>query len=346
MRQNCLIVSPVGVGNALLLTPLVHALLDNGFGWNVTCVTWSRGAKEVLERIDGCHVLPPFPSGPEAALVGLLRQRGRFDWGLAGFPCTRLVYRIPLLLSRPRHTAAHLGPQDRTWGISRVLPIEEPLHDVERNLEYLPLLGIPRPKHTPLRFVVRKEEQDQADALLEGLDLQGKTLLGLHPGSSARNRMWMKRWPVERFAELSRIAREELALTPMAFLGPEEGALKEAWLRADPQGILLEVSSVGLAGALLRRCRLLATNDSAYLHLACAMEIPVLAVFGPSPETRTYPWGVPMKVVTHDPGCRTCWSPCTAGKHPACFRKDRACLIGITVEQMAKELQELLEALA
>jgi len=345
MNEGCLIVSPVGVGNALLLTPLVDAIASRRAFRELHCVAWSDASAEVFRRLPGVTAVHCLRSRPLSSLRSLLSKRGEIEWGLAGFPCTRAVYRLPFLLCAPSHTAAHLGPGDPSFGISKILSLEPPMHDVERNLEILTLMGLERPPSPKLLFRSAPQEEEEAGILLKELGLKEGAILGLHPGSSARNNMWMKRWPASEFAKLARIARKEFSLEPLVFLGPEELDLRESMLRIEPGLRILSVSRLGTAAALLRRCRALVANDSALMHLACSQGTAVLALFGPSPESRTAPWAVPRRIVVHDLDCRPCWPQGRPGRHPACWRKDLACLRELSLARAADGLRDLLEGL-
>jgi heptosyltransferase-2 len=78
--------------------------------------------------------------------------------------------------------------------------------------------------------------------------------------------------------------------------------------------------------ALLAQCRLVITNDSGPMHLAAALGLPVVAIFGSTDETATGPVSPLARVVRHPVAC----SPCGLRECPIDFR----CMKGVTVDQV------------
>ena len=87
---------------------------------------------------------------------------------------------------------------------------------------------------------------------------------------------------------------------------------------------------------LIAQCRLLVTNDSGPMHLAAALGVPQVAIFGSSSEVATGPLGPDARVVKHPVGC----SPCFLRRCPIDFR----CMTRIAVEDVFAAAASQLEA--
>lgn len=111
----------------------------------------------------------------------------------------------------------------------------------------------------------------------------GRRVLALHPGSGGEK----KKWPLERFFEVAERAKAA-GWEVVWSLGEADAAEAEALRRERGGEARLEgLSLVELAGALAA-CGGYAGNDSGITHLAAAVGVPTVAVFGPTdPET----WG-------------------------------------------------------
>ena len=86
---------------------------------------------------------------------------------------------------------------------------------------------------------------------------------------------------------------------------------------------------------MLSRLRLLVTNDSGPMHLAAALGVPVVAVFGPTDWRETHPVGDGHRLVREPVHC----APCGLRECPI----DHRCMRRVTVDRVAAEAVALLE---
>ena len=144
------------------------------------------------------------------------------------------------------------------------------------------------------------------DRIVRGLPagLNG-SLLAIAPGA----RWPTKRWPAERFAAVAQELARERGAAVVILGGPDEAHLASALCDS------LEVPAINVAGslslmhsaALLSRCRLLISNDSGLMHMATALQVPVVAIFGPTvQEFGFYPFQARAEVVSEPLPCRPC----------------------------------------
>ena len=119
----------------------------------------------------------------------------------------------------------------------------------------------------------------------------------IHPGAGGALADWQgsaKRWPIGQFIELSRRLVGELNATVLVFGGPDEEALQETGSfdpRRSPAGLLAVNESLKHTAALIRACDLMISNDSGLMHVAAALGVPTLGIFGPTNPSRTAPYG-------------------------------------------------------
>jgi len=109
----------------------------------------------------------------------------------------------------------------------------------------------------------------------------------LHPGAG-----WgAKRWPAARFGEVAH-ALASRGITPLVNHGPDEQALAQEVTRASGGSAVAAIEcSISELIALTRRARLVIGGDTGPLHLAAALEIPIVALYGPTDPRRTGPFG-------------------------------------------------------
>ena len=92
--------------------------------------------------------------------------------------------------------------------------------------------------------------------------------------------------------------------------------------------------------ALLQRCQLLLCNDSGLMHMATALQVPVVAIFGPTvQEFGFYPMQVQAQVLSHPVACR----PCSTKGSVRCPRGHHECMQNVTTKQVLTAAMQLWE---
>jgi heptosyltransferase-1 len=113
-----------------------------------------------------------------------------------------------------------------------------------------------------------------------------------------------KRWPARRFGALAQ-RLDALGFTVMVNASRKGDMLAAAVIAASRGKAQIAVSNVTGMIALLRRCSLAVGGDSGPMHLAAALGVPLVALFGPTDPARNGPWGPGPMAVLRDPSALT-----------------------------------------
>jgi heptosyltransferase-2 len=154
-------------------------------------------------------------------------------------------------------------------------------------------------------------------------------VVGVSPGAAYGG---AKRWLPERFAEAAvEVARERLA-TVAIFGAPEEAAvceLVEQGIRASQQPYINFAGKTGLAQfiEMTAACEVYLTNDSGPMHIASALGVPTVAIFGATDDVATGPTGAQSRVIRQPVEC----SPCLLRECPI----DHRCMTGVSASRVA-----------
>ena len=156
-------------------------------------------------------------------------------------------------------------------------------------------------------------------------------LVGICPGASFGP---AKRWLPDRFAKLADRLIDALGADVLIFGSPAESALAEEVAQAMGHTPVLVAGKTSLRElmALLTKCHLVITNDSGPMHLAAALHLPLLAIFGSTNQRETGPIGHRMRIIKHAVEC----SPCGLRECPIDFR----CMTGVSVDMVYKTALE------
>ena len=177
-----------------------------------------------------------------------------------------------------------------------------------------------------IHLEVENSEKAWAAAQLKSLGLGGpRFLVGLTPGAAFGP---AKRWLLDRYANLADRLIGALNADVLIFGSPAEKPLAEEIAHGmnHTPAIMTGETTLRQLMALLVQCRLVITNDSGPMHLAAALGLPLVAIFGSTDETATGPVSPLARIVKHAVAC----SPCGLRECPIDFR----CMNGVTVDQV------------
>jgi heptosyltransferase III len=154
-------------------------------------------------------------------------------------------------------------------------PIIKRGHAVPFLLEPLQALAIFETEIVPaLEFP--EELRAKGRERLRSLGLRGRPM-AVHPGSGSPT----KNWPIERYVEVIRRLRGK-GTEVVVVIGETDVAEAAALARAEPELAILDGLTLLELGATLAECTAFLGNDSGITHLAAAVGLPVVALFGPS----------------------------------------------------------------
>jgi heptosyltransferase-2 len=185
-----------------------------------------------------------------------------------------------------------------------------------------------------LTLVVSEKERTWAlETLREYVRNGSKPIVGVSPGATFGS---AKRWSPERYASLCDRIYEFSQAHILIFGGSRERAIgnEMARLMKYPSTNFCGATDLRQAMALIERCQLFLTNDSGLMHVAAALNIPLIAVFGSTNPITTGPSGSMSHIVCFPVSC----SPCLEPECPT----DHRCMKGVTVDMVYRLAEELL----
>jgi len=143
-----------------------------------------------------------------------------------------------------------------------------------------------------------------------------------------------KRWLPERFGGLADRLIGALNADVLIFGSAAERPLAERIASAmkHTPAIVAGETSLRQLLALMARCRLVVANDSGPMHLAAALGIPLIAIFGSTDDRATGPVGSRVRVIRRGVQC----SPCGRRECPIDFR----CMRDLSVEEVYRNTLE------
>jgi ADP-heptose:LPS heptosyltransferase len=180
----------------------------------------------------------------------------------------------------------------------------------------------PRQDLVPHMYLRNEEQQHIADTLA----LPAGPLIGLHPYSTHPAKEW------DRASWLALVDRLKARNLPWIVIGRDPAPLVP-----DSPRDLTNRTSLRETAAVLAACTCLVTGDSGPMHMASAVNTPVVAIFGPtSREWGFYPCGPDDMVLKESFSC----APCSLHGRKGCTR-DYACMRAVTPDQVFSAVADI-----
>ena len=197
---------------------------------------------------------------------------------------TRAPLRIGFTADRCRE------PLNAIFTNRRVRPPGSAVHVVDQYLALLAPLGATAGAAVAFHLPSDAAAEQSIDEFFATAGLKAHDrLVVLNPGAGHAR----KRWPVERFAELAKRLATADAARVLVVWGPGEEALAQPIVEAGQRGwtLLAPPTDLDALIALLRRTSVLVSADSGPLHLAAALGVACVGLFGPTSSRRNGPYG-------------------------------------------------------
>ncbi len=287
--NKILVVSLTNIGDVILTFPVID-ILKEGFPSAKISVVIGPKARSLLcenPHLDKVHIFDKHQSPLKSLSWVLTLRKERFD-----------------LVVDLRNTAIPFmaAPRYRT---SCRTPKVADLHMRKKHLNHLyTVYETKKECGQKCALFISESEENYVRELIENEIGREQKYIIVAAGAADSS----KRWPEANFAAVC----DQLAKghnVKIVFVG-DEGDRKVAQrvnklMEAEAVNLCARTNLVQLAG-LLKYCLFALANDSAPMHLASYLDIPVLALFGPSDPKKYGPWGKDGRMLKSDVECLAC----------------------------------------
>ncbi len=338
--QRILVRATNWIGDAVMSLPALRALRERFPQARITLLAMPWVA-DLYGREPFCDELIPWHAqrGPrdlaEKWRIGRSLADRHFD--LAIILPNSFDSALPAWLARiPRRIGFHRD--GRGWlltdRIPRILPGDTPPHQSFHYLELLRRAGLIH--RLPDQLLIRLDGAPAAR--LKGRERLGEgKILGVCPGAAFGG---AKRWAPENFAQAAHEIAAQLNARILLFGSKDEVAICDEvnrHLGHKAQSFAGQTTLAELV-ELLAACDLVLTNDSGPMHVASALGVPTVAIFGSTSDIATGPTGPLSRVIREPVSCSPCFErecPLTEPTaHLACLRR-------VTPDRVAREALQL-----
>ena len=316
--------APNWVGDVVLSLPALRDLRRNFPRARVTVLAraWVADLYRAVAEVDEVWE-------SQGARIDASRLRGTFDWAVL-LP-NSFGAALPLWMAGVPERMGY-ATDGRSVLLTRAVPVSADVRGRSQVYDYRWMLaGLGwHVSGAPDASLACPEEWSRGGAEKLGDD---GPWLGLNPGAFYGT---AKRWLPERYAAAADAVASRTGAKVAIVGGPGERALGEAvaGMMRTPARLLSGETTLPELVGVLSRLRALVTNDSGPMHLAAALGVPVVAVFGSTDWTETAPAQGRARIVREDVHC----APCRLRECPI----DHRCMLRVGVDRVAEAALEML----
>lgn len=338
---NILVIKLSSMGDVVLVTASLRALRKEYPQAKIYCLV----GKESRRILQNCPYL-------DGIIIDDSREKGKAWLLWAVFLSQRLrKYRFDKVVDFQNNRKSHLlaflsfpresyGFDNGKWSNFLTHPLKEYRKDipaVEHQFQLLQKMGIASIKNSALELWPSPKDRQYVQELLDAEWLGNVTrMVGINIAASQK---WQtKNWPVEHIAKLCDLLSAKSIRVLITGMIKDKPLLEQVLkLTKSKPAVFVGRTDILQLAALIERCKVYITPDSAPLHVAAAMKTPLIAFFGPTDSQRHRPTAEKMIIMEKKPACAPCYSP-------RCLIMTHVCMREITPEEVSMKIESLMDA--
>jgi lipopolysaccharide heptosyltransferase II len=336
--KNILVIKIGSLGDVVLVTASLKALRKK-FPEAKIHVLVGKESRKILQN---CPYL-------DGIIVYDVHGEDKGWWPLFKLSKKLRKYRFDISVDFQNNRKSHLlsflsfaresyGYNNGKWGFL----LSQPVKDIDKNLspvahqfQILERLNIAYKDNLHLEIWPSAEDDRYARELLESGWLgHAVNIVGINISASAK---WpTKNWPVEHMARLCDMLAAKSVWVLITGMAKDVPTVRQllSLSKSKPANFVGKTDVLQLA-ALIKRCKVFVTPDSAPLHIAAAVRTPVVAFFGPTDSRWHIPPGKRIVVLEKKLKCAPCYSS-------RCSILTHACMVDIRPEDVVREVDILM----
>jgi heptosyltransferase-2 len=296
--MKVLILCLPGIGDALMATPMIRVLKEGYPSATIDVACMFRSVEYVFrhnQNVSRIHYLPIYKEPVVRGLQQVLRLRDeKYDVSVLAFPAFRREYHaVARIVGAKKRVAHRFGSGAiREWHFLNTdfVRVDDAVHNVLNNVNLVHVLGInweAKYSASDLRYdlTLDPEAVQFGRRYLQTIGWDERMVVGVHPGSMNSRAGLYKRWRSDRWVELVDRLNHQEGRSALIFYGDTEATVADyihSRVKDKAKCHLVGGLSFSETLGVLANVSVLVSNDNGFAHLANALQVRGVVLFGPT----------------------------------------------------------------
>jgi heptosyltransferase-2 len=344
-----IIITPLyGMGDTIMTTPALELLKKSMPDCEITFFTFSSPTHQIMLNNPHIDRLWYYPLKVIHFLKGSVHVIGRFsfrfDTCINFYPSNRTAYNLFSFLTgakkRIGHTYVKKNFSQLNWLKNMTIPEDISLHCVQENVRLLKFFEINPDMNNipPTKIYLTNQEKEAGETFRRSLT--NSPNVGIHTGTSTFKNQDKRRWPKESFARMIDLLPD---IHFILFGSLDEIGINndiKASVKNTNQVTIVDNKTIREVAAIIGTLDVFVSNDSGLMHIAAAMNTPVVAILGPTNPSFIHPWVVKHRIARLELPCSPCffYSPkpltCSQNNSFKCIHELEPALVANAVKEL------------
>jgi len=339
--MKVIILSLAGIGDTILGSSIIREIKERYGEFDI--LLFPYGAEELYkEYAKNIYLFEDFTHTKTSQKPSIFRiiktffmllklRKNKYDLSISLYPSSspKLAKIAKFINAKRRIGFEHFHYTDPIY-------LNTKIHRFECNLDLLKPLNIQI--KNPKQFIpLIKENEKFAEDFLKD---KGKLFVGMHVGGYWKTNL--KSWDFENFAKLADLICKDFGAQILIFEGPSDDRNTEKRASLMKYEPIKVKTDLGKTASILKKCKLMISNDTGLMHLAEAVEIPVIDIGGwtdwnAGPYLKTNKLFISQNLPCYE----NCWIRKTGGKEGKFCNLE--CFKQIKVEEVYETVKKILK---
>jgi lipopolysaccharide heptosyltransferase II len=305
-----------GIGDAVMFSPALSVLKKHLPNSQIDILVMFQQVGEIYKlnkKVHRIHFIDFLHQSKFKSLRQIYKiRRNNYDVSIDVYPSNRKEYNLLnfMLGASRRVSTKYDNYSGANWDfLNTELRFEvKNRHNVLQNFDLVRVLA-PEAKEEEagdLEINISLEDEVHATEYLIDNNLTDKFITGFHAGSATFKRHINKRWAADKYIKLAEELNQKHDAHVLLF-GTEQDVNEYINRKIPDITSIPKSNNIMQSIALMEKCKLFVSNDTALMHVAAGLKIPTVAIFGYTNYKELFPWNSRHIIVRKELECSPCF---------------------------------------